>query len=221
MARHRPRLAPSESSLGEIDPSAAAMASTLGEYVAERTVAKADYLPTWFLRVGFQRARAVTHIEFEFQDRPLVGTGFMVSPSLMLTNHHVFPSAEAARGARVFFDYEDDEAGRQLNPTVFLAQPDTFYVANKRLDFALVAVDQTPGARWGTIPLLNCPKGLRVGERVNIVQHPMGRRKQVVLHGNEIVEVSDAAIKYLADTEVGSPSSPYRPPGSRSSAPST
>lgn len=101
----------------------------------------------------------------------MIGTGFMVSPSLLLTNHHVFPRLELARNARVVFDFEDDERGRQLSPSVFLAQPDRFYLANERLDFALVAVDRAPGhaERWGTIPLRHSPGGIATDARVCIM----------------------------------------------------
>lgn len=174
----------------------------------EATVGKPDFLPVWFLRIGAQRARAVCHIEFDRDGRGWVATGFMVSPALMLTNHHVFACAEQARGARVFFDYEADEHGRQLNPCVFLTEPDRMFVANERLDFCLVAIAGDPGERWGTIPLRHQASGLCVGERVNLIQHPSGRLKEIVVQGNEIAEVDALSIHYLADTEAGSSGAP-------------
>ena len=205
------------SRLGELDPLARTLvdqlaATTRGviepEHQLEAAIREHDFLPVWFLRAGFERARAVAHLEFGDREQSLIGTGFMVSPSLLLTNHHVFPRLELARNARVVFDYEDDEHGRQLSPSVFLAQPDRFYLANERLDFALVAVDQAPGHRWGIIPLRHSPTGLTTNARVCIVQHPAGRRKEVVVTGNRIVRVTDVAIHYLADTEGGSSGSP-------------
>lgn len=212
-------LAPERSRLGELDPLARKLleqflgtARTSAERAAdhrdEAAIREQDFLPVWFLRAGYDRARAVAHLEFGTREQTMVGTGFMVSPNLLLTNHHVFPRLELARNARVVFDYEDDEQGRQLSPTVFLAQPDRFYLANERLDFALVAVDQSPGLRWGVIPMRFAPTGITANARVCIVQHPAGRRKEVVVNGNRIVAVTDVAIHYLADTEGGSSGSP-------------
>jgi V8-like Glu-specific endopeptidase len=178
------------------------------DYRPEAVIRERDFLPVWFLRAGFERSRAVAHLEFAHGEHTLIGTGFMVSPNLLLTNHHVFPRLELARDARVIFDYEDDEQGRRLRPSVFLAQPDRFYLANERLDFALIAVDHSPGARWGTIQLRHSPADLTAGARVCIVQHPLGRRKEVVVNGNRITKVTDVAIHYLADTEGGSSGSP-------------
>jgi hypothetical protein len=219
VVRKQTGMSPEQSRLGELDP----LARTLVELVAkarraivepaaehhpEATIREQDFLPVWFLRAGFERARAVAHLEFGSRDQMLVGTGFMVSPNLLLTNHHVFPRLDLARNARVIFDYEDDEQGRQLSPSVFLAQPDRFYLANERLDFALVAVDQSPGLRWGMIPLRHAPRDVVANARVCIVQHPAGRRKEVVVSDNRIVKVTDVAIHYLADTEGGSSGSP-------------
>jgi hypothetical protein len=59
----------------------------------------------------------------------------------------------------LLIDFEDDERGRQLSPSVFLAQRDRFCLANERFDFALVAADRAPGHadRRGTIPLRHPP----------------------------------------------------------------
>jgi V8-like Glu-specific endopeptidase len=189
-------------------PSEAPPTPPASEYRPERTLAHPDFLPAWFLRVGVERARSVARIELLDEGKPYFGTGFMLSPSLMMTNHHVLPNIEAARGARVFFDYEDDERGRQLSPQVFLTQPDRYFLANEILDFALVAVDGQPGRRWGTIPLCHAPAGLEPGARVNLIQHPGGGCKQIVVYGNRITKIADVALHYLADTEGGSSGSP-------------
>jgi V8-like Glu-specific endopeptidase len=187
---------------------APAGATPSDEYVPERTLRDQDFLPAWFLRVGFERARSIARIELSDGAQSWFGTGFMVSPGLLMTNHHVLPSLEVARKARVFFDYEDDEQGRQLSPQLFLAQPDRYFLNNELLDVAIVAVDGDPGRRWGTIPLRHRPSAIGPGARVNLIQHPRGGSKQIVMHGNEVVAVSDAAIHYLADTEGGSSGSP-------------
>ena len=42
------------------------------------------------------------------------GTGSLVSPSLLLTNHHVLPDAETARTSIIEFNYQDGIDGRPL-----------------------------------------------------------------------------------------------------------
>jgi V8-like Glu-specific endopeptidase len=207
---------PDDSRLGQLDAQTRALldalvrkaGSTRDEHVPERTLRDEDFLPAWFLRVGFERARSIARIELSDGTQTWFGTGIMVSPSLLMTNHHVLPNIEVARKARVFFDYEDDELGRQLSPQLFLAQPDRYFLDNEVLDVALVAVDSEPGRRWGTIPLRHRPRSVEPGARVNVIQHPRGGSKQIVMHGNEVVEVTDVAIHYLADTEGGSSGSP-------------
>jgi V8-like Glu-specific endopeptidase len=213
------RREPDDSRLGELGEQTRALLDVLArkatahrtpsdEYVPERTLRDQDFLPAWFLRVGFERARSVARVELSDGAQTWFGTGFMVSPGLLMTNHHVLPNLEVARQARVFFDDEDDEQGRQLSPQLFLAQPDRYFLSNELLDVALVAVDGEPGRRWGTIPLRHRPSAIGAGARVNLIQHPRGGSKQIVIHGNEVVEVTDAAIHYLADTEGGSSGSP-------------
>jgi V8-like Glu-specific endopeptidase len=207
---------PNDSRLGELDARTRALIEALADrrsstsdgYVPERTLRADDFLPAWFLRVGFERARSIARIELIDGAQTWFGTGFMVSPSLLMTNHHVLPSIEIARHARVFFDYEDDEQGRQLSPQLFLAQPDRYFLNNELLDVALVAVDGDPGRRWGSVPLRHRVRAVEPGSRINVIQHPRGGSKQIVMHGNEVVEITDAAIHYLADTEGGSSGSP-------------
>lgn len=183
-------------------------AGPTSDYVPERTLREQDYLPAWFLRVGFERARAVARIELVDGSQTYFGTGFMVSPSLLMTNHHVLPHIDVARRARVFFDYEDDEQGRQLSPQLFLARPDRYFFNNELLDVALVALDGDPGRGWGTIPLRHKVRSVEPGARINVIQHPRGGSKQIVMHGNEVVSLTEAAVHYLADTEGGSSGSP-------------
>lgn len=210
---------PDDSRLGELGEQTRALLDVLArkaaarrtpsdDYVPERTLREQDFLPAWFLRVGFERARSIARIELSDGAQSWFGTGFMVSPGLLMTNHHVLPNLDLARKARVLFDYEDDEHGRQLSPQLFLAQPDRYFLNNELLDVAIVAVDGDPGRRWGTIPLRHRPSAIGPGARVNLIQHPRGGSKQIVMHGNEVVAVTDAAIHYLADTEGGSSGSP-------------
>ncbi len=67
------------------------------------------------------------------------GTGFLVSPRLLLTNHHVLPTKAEAYGVGANFQHEYNTAGLQPG-VIFELDPDTFYVSDKQLDFALVGI---------------------------------------------------------------------------------
>lgn len=65
----------------------------------------------------------------------------------------------------------------------------------------------TPGSRYGLIPLrsrVSYPKGLRL----NVIQHPQGRKKEVVVQQNELTDVHANVIHYYSDTDYGSSGSP-------------
>jgi endonuclease G, mitochondrial len=52
------------------------------------------------------------------------------------------------------------------------------------------------------------PVSHSLGEVANIVQHPDGRLKEVVLRENRLVARLDTVLHYVADTEPGSSGSP-------------
>ncbi|MHC4069925.1 MAG: trypsin-like serine peptidase [Planctomycetota bacterium] len=65
----------------------------------------------------------------------------------------------------------------------------------------------TPGSRYGFIPLrptVSYPIGLRL----NVIQHPQGRKKEVVVQQNELRDVHTNVIHYYSDTDYGSSGSP-------------
>ncbi|HSG39497.1 MAG TPA: effector-associated domain EAD1-containing protein, partial [Thermoanaerobaculia bacterium] len=60
------------------------------------------FLPISFLETGALRARAVVRIVCPNG----LGSGFLIGDNLVVTNHHVLPSVEIARQARVQFNYQ-------------------------------------------------------------------------------------------------------------------
>ncbi|WP_405764781.1 serine protease [Streptomyces sp. NBC_00080] len=69
-----------------------------------------------------------------------LGTGFLVSPSLLTTNHHVLTDADASRQCFVEFDAQVTVDNTPQTPTRPGLDPDAFFAADERLDFALVFV---------------------------------------------------------------------------------
>ena len=143
------------------------------------------------------------------------GTGFMVSPRLLLTNHHVLTSAEVAAQSTIELDYQRDRLGQATSVRTFLLAPEAFFLNDKRLDFALVAVSPDGSGRplryYGWCPLIKAPGKIVAGEPINIIQHPKGEMKQVVIRENRLIDSfdgNDLFYQYEADTEPGSSGSP-------------
>lgn len=140
------------------------------------------------------------------------GTGFMVSPRLMMTNNHVLSSAASAGGSAIQFNFFEPVPGRPTSAIEFALLPDELFLTHPGLDYSLVAVAPRTGsvelATRGWIPLIEASGKAVVGERVNIIQHPGGEPQQVAVHQNTILDVVDDFLHYSTDTERGSSGSP-------------
>lgn len=174
-----------------------------------------DFQFTAFLEQALFVARAVCRIATTLGDgRKSFGTGFLVSPQLLLTNHHVFPTQETALASIAEFGYQQDRYGNIFTPHQYRLDPNRFFVKDKELDFALVAVDFS--RRSEKTPLVWCPMIKDLGkivtmEHINIIQHPLGEVKQVVIRENRLLDSfdgKDIVLHYQADTERGSSGSP-------------
>jgi endonuclease G len=140
-------------------------------------------------------------------------TGFLVSPSLLLTNHHVFAEGKDARGTYVQFGYELADGATQPG-TFFELDPGLFFTSDGDLDFALVGVkpvsvdgrDELEEYRPNR--LIAEPGKILVGHRISIIQHPEGGTKRYAERENELLDVLDDFLQYSTDTLPGSSGSP-------------
>jgi endonuclease G len=189
-------------------------AENLGDMVLERVIGKtADFLFVEFFEQGLFASRAVGRIVTDLGGgKRGLGTGFMVSPRLLLTNHHVLPTNDRAAASVIEFNYQRDRHLRELTRRTFRLAPGQFFLNDKELDFALVAVDpggdQAGLAAFGWCPLIAEEGKIKEGEPINIVQHPMGDLKQVVVSENRLVQLLEPHAHYQADTLPGSSGSP-------------
>ncbi|MFL7837484.1 MAG: trypsin-like serine peptidase [Candidatus Promineifilaceae bacterium] len=188
----------------------------------ERQIDENDRLPIYFLASGLAVQGAVARVVLRKAHRGLPpgrgwATGFMVSPSLFLTNNHVIPEQAFNDSIRIQFNYQQDAQGMDEATESYLPAADVFRT-NPALDYTLirlqpfedVAGEDEPtlaGSRWGFIPLNESPL-YRKKQHFNIIQHPKGEPKQVALQDNEIDELFDAFVRYKGDTEPGSSGSP-------------
>ncbi len=167
----------------------------------EKVHKEANFLPSSFLENGVARAQSVCRISTDTS----YGSGFLIaSRDFIMTNNHVIPDKETARVSLAEFDYDEDNIEYDVS-----FDPDRFFVTDVDLDFTIIACDSSPlPQEIEAIPLLQDTDTVTRGERVNIVQHPRGRRKEISLHDNKVNYVYDVGIRYTADTEGGSSGSP-------------
>ena len=180
------------------------------ERIFSKTV---DFVDVAVFERGRRAARPVARIIT--RDGAAVGTGFLVSPRLLMTNNHVIASKADAAGMLAEFDYERDIAGNLLKVTRFAFTPAGCFLTNDQddLDYTVVAIGpRVMGDRdlasFGYIPLSNARNKHQLGDYVNIIQHPDGRLKEAVLRENQLVARNGTTLHYLASTEPGSSGSP-------------
>ena len=184
-----------------------------GRFGAERIIGDTvDYLPASFLVVGQTAASAVARV-IQRDGQP-VGSGFLISRSLFLTNNHVIGSQDEAKGMLLEFDYQTDRWGQPLPTTRFeiddavSSKPETRTTSTSpswrsvRLQGAKTIAD------FGFCPLSDRGDKHQLGEFVNLVEHPEGNYKQLVLRENKLVSRLETVLHYEADTQPGSSGSP-------------
>jgi S1-C subfamily serine protease len=178
--------------------------------VIERILGKNDLMSVRYFELGIRVARSVGRIHVRTPKGSGYGTGFLVSPQLVMTNNHVLEDASIAANSKIEFDFQEGADGKLL-PSVFVNfDPASFFVTDKALDFSLVALkgDLRPIARMGFNGLSDEEGKVIVGEYVSIIQHPSGERKQLALRENQVVDVLDDFLHYKTDTSPGSSGSP-------------
>ncbi|MDQ0585128.1 trypsin-like serine peptidase [Streptomyces rishiriensis] len=181
----------------------------------ERILGVSKELQAWsFLPRGSRAARTVARISVRENGRELpLGTGFLVSPSLLMTNHHVLTDADASRQCFVEFDAQVTVDNTPQTPIRLELDPDAFFAADERLDFALVFVasgpdGRPPGETFGWNRLSVRTGKLVIGEPVNVIGHPMGRLKEIAVRDNMLQTRLDDFLHYRTDTEPGNSGSP-------------
>lgn len=161
-----------------------------------------NILPFDFLRTGDRLGRAVVLLR---RADGASGTGFLVAPDILLTNHHVLPDPDAASATRATANYEASPPDDGLVIDVPL-DPGGLFVTNADLDFTFCAVKGVE--RLGVVPLNRNSLNILHTEPVNIIQHPRGGFKQVALQDNKVVRADNVVVHYTCDTQPGSSGSP-------------
>ena len=189
--------------------------SIIEELSRERILGNSDLMGIEFLERGIAVGRFVGRVNIRNNSGVTVGygTGFMVSPRLMLTNNHVLESFQEAKSSLIEFDFQLDRRGVQLPIVPFRLQPENFFLTNQPLDYTLVEVsekslDDAPIAHYGWNRLIEDEGKILISQPVNIIQHPKGEYKQLVLRENKLIDLLPQFAHYTSDTEPGSSGSP-------------
>ena len=196
----------------------------------EITIEQDDTIDVGFLHSGSQASRSVAKLmvhrhfggapSFVAGNRPDValGTGWLVAPRLLVTNHHVVnarapiePPASAAdfalQGAAttLLFDFFGSGSAPVTVGSVGCLASDA------TLDYALLRLpDDAPARvplRLRSHPILK-PQDRALGERVNVLQHPNGDPMRLGFRNNFVVSGDEDRLSYLTDTAGGSSGSP-------------
>lgn len=171
-----------------------------------QTAARSGLVDIGFLVKGLRAARSVLRITVNTEDGPSHGTGFLVGPNRVLTNHHVLFDDRGRPGRDVVLhaDFELGPDGRQHTGRA-IHGVDASIRGDAALDWAVIdlaeTLDDTPVLELsGAAP--------QKGDYVSIIQHPFGGLKKIALFHNEVRFVDDTFVQYLTDTEAGSSGSP-------------
>jgi endonuclease G, mitochondrial len=191
----------------------------------EVIVFRDDLLPFSFLELGVEAARSVAKLRVpshaggqprQISGTPEVhlGTGWLLTPTLLITNHHVVnarkedepPAPEAdlliqGAAATAQFGFDGDGIEGQT------VQAQKLEAWDATLDYALLRMVDTgrPALRRAARPLIK-----KDGDSipVNIVQHPEGTSKKLGIRNNMVTASTDTDLRYFTDTKQGSSGSP-------------
>lgn len=196
--------------------STAAPSNLIERIGLERVIGKRDFLNVSFLELALAVSRFVGRINIKASPTRTVGfgTGFMVSPRLLLTNNHVIPSAQDGLHSEVEFDFQFDRFARLLPVVNYGLDPNTFFITDVDLDFTLIAVaersvsGQVDLKGYGWNRLVEEEGKALIGDSLNIVQHPNGEAKQISLRSNQLLNLMSDFAHYETDTDPGSSGSP-------------
>jgi V8-like Glu-specific endopeptidase len=152
-----------------------------------------------------------------FRQNDPVGTGFLVSESIVMTCNHVVPDLDTAGKVKVDFEYARD----QLSPggnSIAQYQVEKLAYSSSEGDFSLLRLrsvgNELPGKLLKYYNLGESkrePKDLyRAPFRVTVVQYPDGKRLQVALNEEATLVTmgTKSELQYQVDTLGGSSGSP-------------
>lgn len=152
-----------------------------------------NFLPVHFLEEGAVVQRAVARVNLSFG----FGTGFLVSPSILMTNNHVLSSENVAAGAKAEFNYQMDFSGIPQSVDSYTFDPSNLFYTNASLDFTIVRIKP------------KCVYNLRTSRTINAYGPEYGQGGQ---GGQEFYgEYGEPTEEAMYDEYTPNPFGPYGP----------
>lgn len=187
-------------------------AATMAALALERIIGSNDIRDVNYLELAVAVARGVCRIRLT----SAYGSGVLVGPRLLMTNHHVLRTGDDALAALAQFDYQENAFGEPLPVHAYRFEPGVFFFTDPELDVSVVALAERsvkgqPIDHYPWVKLIPRLGKAEAGDPVNIIQHPRGGLKQVALRNNEVIVIPEGKthfLYYTTDTEPGSSGSP-------------
>ena len=193
--------------------------------IREAIIHSDDTVAFEFMQAGFKTAASVMKLQVpsleqglprrQANNTPMIflGTGWLLSDSLVITNHHVInarmdnePDASVedlklqAKETVVLFDFNADSMEGNKSATLELVAWDA------QLDYAVIRIPSSGRTSLRCVEKIVEPKNDSIA--VNIVQHPGGRSKRYGIRNNLISASTATELSNFTDTESGSSGSP-------------
>lgn len=179
--------------------------------VQEKIIGENTLRHVYLLQLALQAAAAVVHLRVTHDGgRSSLGTGFLVAPDLLMTNHHVVATTSAAANTVYTFNYQLDANGQESAVTTARGQIDGLFYTNPELDFTILQLAEVTNAIAlpAVGPLTLREIQLRRDDRVAIIQHPGGHLKQISMQNNFVAYADRRIVQYTTSTLPGSSGSP-------------
>lgn len=183
-------------------------------------------LPFTFIEAAIRTARSVARLTVprylggRADGKFMYGTGWLIAPGLLITNHHVIEARsenESAASAADFqtqaeqvvihFDYHVE----RVPPSYVECRGATLLASDRRLDYAIIELtEQDKLVERTPLRIISERPTLAQGARLNIVQHSGGGPLQYAIRNNFYLQQTPGSpfIHYQTDTERGASGSP-------------
>ncbi len=173
----------------------------------QAVIGEANFTHIYWLERALKAARHVARIRLPGGN----ATGFLISHTILLTNHHVLETSDEARRAVIQFNHRLLSNGVPAPVSEYRCDPDSFFHTNANLDYTMVRlksrVGHNPGQEWGYFHIHPYPKILP-GQRVNIIQYPGGGFQHIAFRDNFIRGIEKEIVQYVTDTDYGTSGAP-------------